>query len=140
MKIKNQPRNQVGEQQEVVPFCLDRMATAISTLIHEGVVYSSVPCMSWEHAMQLYNENMHMFMTQCQLQTSLNRSAPVFEPAPQQYRTSTKGFDNNEHLNEFWYNKQKVLKQLSKRKGNAISSTRKLQKSDEHKKLNKRLL
>ena len=71
-------------------------------------MYTSVPCMSWENAMNLYNENMHMFMTRCHAQNTLNRNAKVFTPA------QSKQGNYIEDINNFCYNKQKVLNQLSK--------------------------
>ena len=70
--------------------------------------------MSWEHAMQLYNENMYMFMTQCQAQKKLNRNATAF--TPHQKRNS---FSNNYNACTFqhefrgeWYNRKKVINEL----------------------------
>ena len=86
---------------------LGTMALSISTLIHEGIVYMSVPCVSYETMMSIYNENMHMFIMECQRQKQLRRNAPVFTPASQIH---SKYFNN---INNYYYNKQKVLKQLS---------------------------
>lgn len=84
-----------------------RMEASISTLVHGGVLYTSVPCVSFETNMQIYNENMHMFMRQIQLQKTLNRKAKEFKPVNHQASQKCNYINVN-----FCYRKSKVLKQL----------------------------
>ena len=57
--------------------------------------------------MQIYNENMHMFMQQCQLQKTLNREAKEFKPL------KTQASQKCHYINvNYCYKKNKALKQI----------------------------
>ena len=65
--------------------------------------------------MQLYNENMYMFMSQCQAQKKLNQNASAFTPHQKQNSFSNNNYKAEIFQHEFrieWYNRKKVINEL----------------------------
>ena len=65
--------------------------------------------------MQLYNENMYMFMSQCQAQKKLNRNATAFTPHQERNSFSNNNYNADTFQHEFrseWYNRKRVINEL----------------------------